>query len=486
MSIPPLYLPFPPSTSTSTPSASHSSNQTHALWIAALALPLVIVLSGLFVAFLCWRRLRINPSPERRWGKLDDSPPCASNDHQHHPEPPLPPSTRPFPRPLVLLARTRSDQLLSPATPNRQMSQRPSPPSSNLSFPSVSTKVTANGKRVLTKKKGRTWPPRISWPLELETFNPVEERNEEPAEGRSPEERNVATNGGTDLERGPSLVSGYHSQSNHNQQQIDHLELLVEEARGTRHSWTEGDDEVEQHFSTFSNLDQQQRAQRPRVLSSRSLSEYSHLTMGATTLGNLIDREVARIQDLDSTSLHSNEPSLGSPPVATTQPLSIERTRSTSADLYSLRPVSFVPFPRLPPIARTPSHPDLPSTPSTFCTVVNSNDEFRLPPPLPYDHYVSSSSSASRLVPDGSSAPPPPPPLDTPIPPPSAWIRQYSHQRIDQELSSTGLDHAQEFGGERGVGGGTGESLIEWRQVKMSERKKERERAQEKHGEWSR
>ncbi|GAA5947745.1 hypothetical protein JCM3765_001062 [Sporobolomyces pararoseus] len=474
MSIPPLYLPLPPSSSTPSPAASHSSNQTHAIWIAALALPLVIVVSGLFVAFLCWRRLQIDPLQQRRWGKLDDSPPSSSNDH-HHPESPLPPSTRPFPRPLVLLARTRSDQPLQTAAPNRQMSQRPSPPSSNFSFPAVSTKVTANGTRVLTKKKGRIWPPEISWPLELETFKPIGE-NTEGAGGGPSNERNVGTNGGADLQRGPSLVSGYHSQSNHNQQQqVDHLELLVEEARGTRHSWTEGDDEMGQHFSSFSNLDQQ-RAQRPRALSTLSLSEYSNLTMGATTLGNLIDREVARIQDFESTSLNSTMPSLSVPPIATTQPLSIERTRSTSADFYSLRPVSFVPFPRLPPIARSPSHPDLPSTPSTFYTVANSADEFRLPPPLPYDNHVSPSSD-SRFVPNHSSAPAPS--LVTPTPPPSAWIKQHSHQRVDRELSSTGLRH----GGEQVVGE-SGETLIEWRQGKMSDRKKEREQAQKKHQEW--
>ncbi|GAA5897917.1 uncharacterized protein JCM6883_000861 [Sporobolomyces salmoneus] len=475
---PPFDIPFLPSSTASSVPPVQSPDQTRALWVVAFAIPLFIILSGSIIAFLCWRRLRIDPANQQAssWKSFYDSPPPSSSN-DHHPRERLPPSTRPFPRPLVLLARTHS---APPAIATRHMAQRPPPlSSSNCSFPSVSTRISPNGNRVLTKKKPTIWPPPISWPVELQTFDPnPNQRGGGVAQDGGGGGEDEFSNGneeigkGADLQRGPSLVSGYHSQSNHAQQQLDHLSRLVEEARGTRNSWVEGDDELDHHFSTDQTQTRRTQA-RARSLSTRSLSEYSHFTVGNTTLSHLIDQEVARIakvnDELESTSLHSNStvPSLPEPAIVDTRPLEFQhRTRassSSSADFY--RPVSqAITFPRLPPIAR--SNPRLPKASATFYTVDdNGNREtYKLPPPLPFDQ---PSNFRFSIAPALSSA----------------WNGRSSQQN---DYSSTSQDQRLVADQQAGGGGGNDkvESLIEWRNRNSQERKKEMEVAQQRIGEW--
>ncbi|GAA5876510.1 hypothetical protein JCM16303_003561 [Sporobolomyces ruberrimus] len=450
--------PFPPSTTTPPP---HPPNQARAIWIAALALPLVIVVSGSIIGFLCWRRLRVTHNPSSPpWKQLEESPASSSENHGHRrPELRLPPPTRPLRRPLVLLARTTSSHL-SPS-PRVHMAQKSSPPPPTLAFPSVSTKMTRNGTRVLTKKKP-TWPPSISLPLELNTFShlPQPQGHER---GGNADHHSEANEVG--LSRGLSKVSGYHSQSNHPDPYSPSTRLalsrLVEEAQGTRSSWHEGGDDQEEELDyQMSNLSPQAHLRHPRhrpcakSLSSRSISEYSHLTMGATTLGNLIDQEVVRFSSFSPTP----NDHLEIPPFATstTRPLDLTRRRQSapSTDQYSLEQerFSFVPFPRLPPLSLR-SNLDLPTTPSTAYYQHGrggegrEEDELRLPPPLPYDGFTTK----------GSRVPPP------------EWFGQTKEtvegrDSQDMRLGGEGED-------------GRDESLIEWRRGKTEERRKERELA---------
>ncbi|GAA6017597.1 hypothetical protein JCM11491_005296 [Sporobolomyces phaffii] len=472
--------PFPPALSTPSPTAGERADQSHAIWIAALALPLVIVVSGTVVAFLCWRRFRVDP---QHWKELVDSPPLSSQDHAAARDA-LPPSTRPFPRPLVLLARTASVPPAAPPVPTRPTKHRTALASSTFSFPAVTTKISSSGTRVLTKKNGPSsgnWPPPISWPLELQTFQDSSETQQGGGGGGGGPSRVRSSANTVDLHRGLSLVSGYQLQSVHRDAQ--QLHQLVEEAKATRNSWTEGDDDVDHHFSTAPNHDRLLARPRARSLSSRSVSvsNYSHLTMGATTLGNPIDQEVARVsaqpRESDLASLGSTVPSLRA--VATTRPLEVVRPRS-SADLYSLRPAAaHVPFPRLPPVStrarsRSSSHPDLPTTPSTYYNVSTVRDaDAWFPPPLPYD------CDATFLTSDPSLRPAFPHAQPAAVPVPAEEGRQPS-QATYQRSDPLPIHAERARRGERP----RLDSLVEWIRGKRDSRERERQRAKEQMNDW--
>lgn len=337
--------------------------QTHSLWIAAVVLPLVVLISGLLIAFICWRRLR---NSQKASSKLANSPASFGEGSTG------PPSTKsiapslspplPYPQPLFL---------------SSTLYNAPRRPLSTDSFLSVSTKVTPQGSRVLVRKNRKNWPPEISWPIQLELYNPQSESRHDGSEVEGVD-RGEARNE-TNLQRGISLVSGYQSQS---QSHHHPYQSLVEEASKTRNSWTEGDDDP-MHFSTTH--------QRPRArsLSSRSFSEYStRSTIGATTLGKLLDEEIQRNQrqeqeQIDSNMSRRSTPSLASYPfLPSTRPLHLPHSHrprtSSSADLYSILPVpaQLVPFPRLPPFPTTPSRF---SSPVSF----NSNHNTTIPPSSP-------------------------------------------------------------------------------------------------------
>ncbi|GAA5832289.1 hypothetical protein JCM5353_005694 [Sporobolomyces roseus] len=405
-------------------------SETSSIWVAALILPLVVLLSGLLIAFLCWRRLRSNNSSLKASNQLNSSP-ASSQDISDTSPSSKSNSVLQYPRPLFLSHS-------SPTLAHRIHRPHPIYYQSRSSFPSVSTTVNSQGSRVLIKKGRKSWPPEIGWPIPLEPFYPTNDQcspvsRVEGGIGRQ-EERNEIE---TDLHRGISQVTGYHSNS-HPQPQphYPYHHSLVEEASNTRNSWHEGDD-ASFHFSGLPNC-QRPPPLRTRSLSSRSLSEYSHYTVGATTLGKLLDEEIERVahqqreQELQEQVFDPSTPLVPFVATNTIQPLKLprhERPRS-SADLYSLHPIQHcIPFPRLPPMSNSK---DFPSTPS--------------PPPqqdiLTFDS-----------------------PLVTSLP-------------LDSDQNENGAQVRRERKESKNWDGG---ELVEWRNGKMEERRKEREEAIRKY-----
>ena len=410
-------------------------SETSSLWVAALILPLVVLLSGILIAFLCWRRLRSN-NPSLKAPKYLSHSPASSQDSSGSP-----PSTKSnsvllqYPRPLFLPHSTSA--LIRPV-------HRPQPRSTS-SFPSVSTTLNSQGSRIIVKKSRRSRPPEISWPVQLETYSP---KNLEPrplhrvqVEGGNREERN----GETDLHRGISQVTGYHSNSYAHPQSYPYHHSLIEEASNTRHSWSSGDD-ASIHFSTlpFNSLLAPPPLRRARSLSSRSISEYSHHTVGATTLGRLLDEEIDRVARQQAQFDRSSTPLVPFIATASTRPLDLKSHQrpQSSADLYSIHPISpsFIPFPRLPPVSFSQPQ-ELPSTPSPMLHGDNAH-------PL----------NSTRQLPVPSI-----PLIHPPVP------SQQNEAQVKRERKESGRWNEKE--------------LVEWRNGKMKERRKEREEAMKNYEE---
>jgi len=137
-------------------------SETSSIWVAALILPLVVLLSGLLIAFLCWRRLRSNNSSLKASNQLSSSP-ASSQDVSDTSPSSKSNSVLQYPRPLFLSHP-------SPTLAHRIHRPRPITFQSKSSFPSVSTTVNSQGSRVLVKKGRKSWPPEIGWPIPLEPF----------------------------------------------------------------------------------------------------------------------------------------------------------------------------------------------------------------------------------------------------------------------------------------------------------------------------
>ncbi|GAA5935376.1 uncharacterized protein JCM15063_001017 [Sporobolomyces koalae] len=344
----------------SAPSAGTVSGQLdspRAILIVAFALPLFLIVSGSIVAFLCWQRLRKRQDRTHGTKQLPNSLGSSTPSDEPVQRASQIPMMSAFSstRPLLLPLRLST----TPPTPNHTV-RKPQPISSSFSLASVATTMTPTGTRVLAKKNRRTWPPPISFPLELVTLDHqpatavVGSTREDIADDRDSDGMDRGAPA-TDLSRGVSLVSGYHSQSNHPHQLH---EVLAREARDSRNSWNTGDEDSV-HFTS----DQSPR-RRARSL---SLSSYSHETIGATTLGKLIDQEVTRIAhmaDAEGDPIPTRDAKLVSEEVA---PLELLHRPVTPHPWHS------IPFPRLPAL----SHP------SRFRS--NGPVLTSRPLPLPYD-----------------------------------------------------------------------------------------------------